>query len=355
MTKSAAADPPIVIDRVERARGEGANVHLRLIGRWLDPERTHPGSEHDPLLVVQLQGRRHRFAASREPDDDPGIPGAWQADFSVPAWAVPTRPGQAAVWVGNAVVAVGPPGSTSVPGRAPISTVPDAEPAQPTRDPALIEPIEPIDLGRAGPLADMLLKETVAALHAELERRSSETVQLRGALADAQSELAARGARQAGLETAHAELRHELEQLMEAVPRQRREFEDRMTATEDRLDRAREELAMTAAAREQAEAERVTARQEAGSLEQRLSAQAVADQRQAQESAALREQLAAAQIARDASIGEVGALRSELERLGAELAVMREQVTAHGGDLGEAQKLLADARALTEELRGDTT
>ena len=75
----------------------------------------------------------------------------------------------------------------------------------------------------------------------------------------------------------------------------------------------------------------------------------------AQEVVSLREQLAAAQIARDAAISEAGGLRSELERLGAELAVMREQVTAHGGDLGEAQRLLADARALTEQLRGDSS
>jgi hypothetical protein len=31
--------------------------------------------------------------------------------------------------------------------------------------------------------------------------------------------------------------------------------------------------------------------------------------------------------------------------------VMREQMSAHDGDLGEAQRLLADARVLTEQLR----
>jgi len=359
MTASAAADSPIAIDRVERARGEGENVRLRLSGRWLGPGDP---ADHDPLLVIQLQGRRHRFPASREPADDPGVPGSWRADFSIPSWAVPSRAGQAAVWVGNAVIAVGPPGSAAVP--ASVAAAPDAEPASPaptsappaTPAPAALDPAlaEAIDLGRAGPLADLLLKDTVSALHHELERRSTETVQLRGALADVQSELEARTARQAGLESAHAELRHELERLMEAVPRQRREFDDRMTAAEDQLAQAREELAMTAAARDEAEAESARTRQQAEALQQRLDAQAVTDQRQAQESAALREQRAAAQIARDAAGGEVGALRSELERLGAELAVMREQVTAHGGDLGEAQQLLADARALTEQLRGES-
>jgi hypothetical protein len=355
MTHSAAADLPIAIDRVDRARGEGESVRLRLSGRWLGPGDP---ADHDPLLVVQLQGRRHRFPASREPADASGVPGAWRADFLIPSWAVPSRPGQAAVWVGNAVIAVGPPGSTSAPAAAPVVTATESEPAEAAppapaaQDPALAEAL---DVGRAGPLADLLLKDTVLALHAELERRSTETVQLRGALADAQSELEARAARQSGLESAHAELRHELEQLMEAVPRQRREFDDRMTAGEDQLARAREELAMIAAARDEAEAEGARARQQAEALQQRLGAQALTDQRQAQESASLREQLAAAQIARDAAASEVGALRSELERLGAELAVMREQVTAHGGGLGEAQQLLADARALTEQLRGESS
>jgi hypothetical protein len=53
---------------------------------------------------------------------------------------------------------------------------------------------------RSGPLADLLLKETVAALHAELEQRTSETVRLRGALSDAQSELEARTASTDALE-----------------------------------------------------------------------------------------------------------------------------------------------------------
>ena len=66
-----------------------------------------------------------------------------------------------------------------------------------------------------------------------------------------------------------------------------------------------------------------------------------------EELGALREQLAGAQVARDAAAGEVEGLRSELERLGTELAVAREQVSAQGGDLGEAQRLLADARALS--------
>jgi len=35
MTDSASSEPPIAIDRVERARGQGDDVRLRLSGRWL--------------------------------------------------------------------------------------------------------------------------------------------------------------------------------------------------------------------------------------------------------------------------------------------------------------------------------
>ncbi len=372
MTDSATADAPIAIDRVERARGHGGDeVRLRLSGRWLAGDPPSPAAEHEALLVVQLQGRRHRFAANRAPSGSPPLPGTWQAEFTVPSWAVPTRPGQAAVWVGTAVIAVGPPGTSPAGEERAETDSPEAEPAAPCAEPSppperrepsgpATEPTEPTEPAltepapapRGGPLADLLLKETVSALHGELERRSAETAQLRGLLADAQSELDSRAARQAGLETAHGELRHELEQLMAAATRQRQDFEARLASATDELRQAREQAAMSAAARDEAEAELARARGATSGLEERLRAHAEAERRQADEAAALREQLASAHISRDAAISEAGGLRAELERLGAELTVMREQMSAHGGDLGEAQRLLADARALTEQLRG---
>jgi hypothetical protein len=361
MTYSAPVEPPIAIERVQRVRGEGGDVRLRLSGRWLVD--SHP-DEHEALLVIQLQGRRHRFPATRAPDGAAPLPGTWQTEFTIPSWAVPSRHGQAAVWVGNAVVAVAPPGASPsdsrppsevvAPDEVPVSESAPAKPAgvAPPSPVAASESIEaPLDPGRAGPLADLLFKETVSALHAELERRSGEAAQLRGALADAQSELDARAARQGGLESAHVELRHELEQLMDAVARQRQDFDERVGAVHEELDRAREHAAMATAARDEAEAELAQARERARSLEERLRGHGDAERRHTQEASALREQLAAAQVSRDAAISEAGGLRAELERLGAELTVTREQITAHGGDLGEAQRLLVDARALTEQLR----
>ena len=371
--RSAAAEPPIAIDRVERARGEGDNVRLRLIGRWLDPD--HAASEHDPLLVVQLQGRRHRFAATREPDDGPGVPGAWQADFSIPSWAVPSRPGQAAVWVGNAVVAVGPPGSAPRAGapvprrrrrrralrRPPLRRRPTPEhPLRPRRSPSRCR--RPTSEPAATSAAPARWPTCCSRTRWRRCTPSSSGAPPRPCSCGARwptrspSSRPGRPVRRVW-RAAHAELRHELEQLMEAVPRQRREFEERSSATEDQLDRAREELAMTAAARRRgAGPSGARARQEAEALE------AAARRRRRSPSSARRRSPppcasswrpprspATPRSARSARCA------SELERLGAELAVMREQVTAHGGDLGEAQQLLADARALTEQLRGETS
>ncbi len=398
MIDYASAEPPIAIDRVERARGPGDDVRLRLSGHWLIQDPPSQPDAPEALLVIQLQGRRHRFPADPLPAGAAPLPGTWQAEFTVPSWAVPTRRGQAAVWVGTSVIAVGPPGmppgpvpspsrspelgvatpvpeaASSVPPEPEASPEPEVGPPEAVSPGASGSPDPPADPGRGGPLASLLLKETVAALHAELERRSTEAAQLRGALAEAQSELDARAARQAGLESAHGELRHELEQLMAAATRQRQDFEERLAAVRDELDRAHEDAAMAMAAREeteaqlaqareqaeaelahareQAEAELARARERAGTLEEGLRARTDAQHRGAHEAAALREQLASAHISRDAAVSEAGGLRAELERLGAELTVMREQVSAHGGDLGEAQRLLADARALTEQLRG---
>jgi hypothetical protein len=352
------ADPPMAIDRVERARGRGDEVRLRMTGRWLIEDPPSQPDAPEALLVVQLQGRRHRFPADRSHGGAAPPPGAWQGQFTVPTWAVPSRRGQAAVWVGTSVIAVGPPGSPPAPAEdalpAPEAGLPapeavSAEAALPEAGAPLPEPAEATDPGREGPLANLLLKDTVAALHAELERRGAEAAQLRGALADAQSELHSRAGPQASLETAHGELRAELEQLTAAAARQRQEFEERLAAAARRRQEFEERLA---AARDEAEAELARAREQAGALEERLRSHIDAEHRRSHEAAALREQLATAHTSRDGAISEAGGLRGELERLGAELTVMREQVGAHGGDLGEAHRLLADARALTEQLRG---
>ncbi len=394
MTDSAPADTPVAIDRVDCTRSDRDGVHLRLTGRWLgdvEPSAT------EPLLVVQVQGRRHRFAAER--DGHPIPPGAWEATFRIPPWAQPRHAGQAAIWVGTAVVPVPPPGVSSdgdgihrvpappalgdarawPPEVAPPPTLaeahawspevvpppalgdarawpPDVAPPPADTDPThLLESADAaVDTGRTGPLAELLFKESVSALHAELEQRSAEVARLQGSLADAMSELEARTSRQAALETAHGDLRGELHELMSAVATQRDEYERRLSEAEARAVSAEAERD---GSRAELEAERERGRAasaEAADLRHRFAGAASDRQHHAAELSALRDQLAVAQVSRDAAAGEVAGLRAELERLGSELAITREYQSAQSADLGEAQRLLAEARSLSEQLRSQS-
>jgi hypothetical protein len=160
---------PLAIDRVERARAKRDHVRLRLSGRWL----TDALSEQDPtLLVVQLHGKRLRFPAGDDGRQD--APGAaagvpFTASFTVPDWAVPEQPGQAVLWVGEAVVPVPPPGMAPSPQPAPppaaaefvSESAPAAarEPVGATAGPATAGSPS----GRSGPLAQLLHKDTVTA------------------------------------------------------------------------------------------------------------------------------------------------------------------------------------------------
>jgi hypothetical protein len=416
MTDSATADIPVAIDRVECTRSDRDGIELRMTGRWLgDAEAA--GSE--PLLVVQVSGRRHRFTAAH--DGHPLAPGAWEATFRIPPWAQPRHEGQAALWVGTSVVPVPLPG-THGDGSHPVhrpapppalgearAWPPDVAPPPAEADPArFADPAryadpdrfadaaryaEPagyadaaryadagdpaVDTGRTGPLAELLFKESVSALHAELEERSAEVARLQGALADARSELEARSSRQTALESAHGDLRGELQELMAAVTAQRDEYERRLSEADERVAAADAQAHAAESERDQARAqvdadrervraeldterERVRAelgaeRQEAAELRHRLAAAASGRQHHAAELSMLRDQLAAAQVSRDAAAGEVAGLRAELERLGSELAITREHQSAQGADLGEAQRLLAEARSLSEQLRAQSS
>jgi hypothetical protein len=399
MTDSAFADTPVAIDRVDCTRSDRDGVDLRLTGRWLgdaDPAAT------DPLLVVQVQGRRHRFAPER--DAHPLAAGAWEATFRIPPWAQPRHEGQAALWVGTSVVPVPMPGSAAdgfhrlppPPALGEARAWPPDEPPPDEPPPAALNEarawppdVAPppadadrsrlaenhdltVDTGRTGPLAELLFKESVSALHAELEQRSAEVARLQGSLADAVSELEARTSRQAALESAHGDLRGELQELMNAVAAQREAYERRLSEAERGVSEAEErasdaraesdrmggelevERARTAAHLTDLTVARDAATAEAAELRQRLGAAASGHQHHATELSALRDQLAAAQVSRDAAAGEVAGLRGELERLGSELAITREHQSAQGADLGEAQRLLAEARSLSEQLRSQS-
>jgi hypothetical protein len=453
MTASTSAQAPLEIHRIQSSRSAAGEIRLRLSGRWLDPQAT--GDAGEELLVVQVEGRRHRFPASRDDEGSTKLPpGHWSASFIVPTWAEPRLDGQAAVWLGDAVIPVPPlhgrygglptpaggdpvptvesdPSSLPAPLPAPAAPpppgapLPSAAPPMPSAAPLpSAGPPMPStgasDAPRSGPLADLLLRETVAALHAELEQRTADAAHMRGALADSQSDFEARTAMQAHLETTLGELRGELKRLMEAVESQRGQFAERTAEAErefaertaeaerevaertaeaerevaertaeaerefaERAAEAEREFAERAATAERefaeraatAERERAELERDRAELERRLAellsargqseAEATAIRgelaaaranfdRRAAETTTLREDLAAASVSREAAISEAAGLRAELGRLGSELAVTRERVGSESGDLGEANRLLADAKALAAQLRGSS-
>ena len=218
MSSFASEPTPLDIDDVQHLREAAGEIRLRVSGRWRG--ESPPSGADSALLVIQIEGRRHRFAPVERlgPAGRAG-PGRWTASFVVPGWAEPRREGQAALWIGEAVVPIppigasrrwpgsGPPalgsavpaepcptsgtGGRCRPGRPPVSAPAVRRAAAARTGMGTVEPSS--EPGRAGPLADMLLKETVAALHGELEARAAETTRLRSALAGAQSELEARG------------------------------------------------------------------------------------------------------------------------------------------------------------------
>jgi septal ring factor EnvC (AmiA/AmiB activator) len=296
---------PLQLERVQSSRSAAGEIRLRLSGRWSDPQAAV--SEDEELLVVNVEGRRHRFPVSRDEAPDPDrAPDRWTASFTVPTWAEPREEGQAALWLGTAVIPVPP----LLDGGERVLPPPPADRAHPGPG------SEPL---RSGPLADVLLKETVAALHAELEQRTEDTATIRGALADVQADLEARVARHAQLEETLGDLRDELDRLRTGLQEQRGELQERSSETQ--------------------------------ALREQLAAAEEASERRVTDLEGLQADLAVANVSREAADSEAQGLRSEIERLGSELAVTRERVEHETGDLGEASRLLADARALADELR----
>jgi hypothetical protein len=309
---------PLELERVQSSRADAGQLQLRLSGRWLDPQAE--AEEDEELLVVNVEGRRHRFPASREERSDAELaPGRWSASFKIPAWAEPREEGQAALWLGNAVIPVPPLREPVAPSRPGPGAARSASPHAGSQPPA-----------------DPLLADTIAALRAELEQRTADAVEIRAALAHARSELESRSSSDGELEATLSELRGELDRLRTALHEQRGTLRQRT----EQLAELREQVATA-----QANAELL-----AELREQVATAQANAELRDA-EATTLRGDLAAAHVSREAAASEAAGLRSELERVGSELAVTREQVDTESVHLQDANKLLADARALAEELR----
>ncbi|MGH2891406.1 MAG: hypothetical protein ACRDNJ_17455, partial [Solirubrobacteraceae bacterium] len=96
------------IDRVEWSDEGAGNLVISVTGRW---RRRRPASAGQPTLVIEADGRRHRFPAMPEPPSLAGAaPGSWRLSFTVPGWLAPSL-GSAWLAVGAVVVPLPPPAS----------------------------------------------------------------------------------------------------------------------------------------------------------------------------------------------------------------------------------------------------
>jgi predicted nucleic acid-binding Zn-ribbon protein len=312
--RSAESGFPVEIEQAECGPAGDDELLVRLVGSRLNIRDRIEGRA---LLVVEVDGQRHRFpeiAPKRK--ERPKNPTAWAASFVVPAGLEPALAGHASIVIGTATT--------------PLPELPRNEtPAREGTAPAAPSP----------PSAG--LAQTVAALRSELKERGATEAQLRAALAAAQAEREAGAAAQQRLEATHAKLREELVRLRAAVDQE-------TSALKQQFDRA---AAETTELRNELQQLRAVAQQH-GAEEERLR------RRERELSAAiapLQAELATASVAREAAVAEAVGLRAELDRAAAGLVHARRASSDRDGELGEAETLLAEARALTQRLQRRAT
>jgi hypothetical protein len=113
----------VSIESVEWSAESGGNLTVRITGRW---RRRRPVSTGQPTLVIEAEGRRHRYPAMPEPPSVGGTgPGVWRLSFTIPGWMAPDL-GRTWLQFGTVVVplpvAVPAPGESSpTPCRRPAS------------------------------------------------------------------------------------------------------------------------------------------------------------------------------------------------------------------------------------------
>jgi hypothetical protein len=154
------------IETVEWLDGGSANLIVRVTGRW---RRRRPASTAQATLVIESDGRRHRFPAMPEPPSLGGTgPGMWRLSFSVPGSLAPALGGH--IWLALGTVTVPLPAPDA---GQPVSAEPptgETSPVETTR-----RPDEPRPAHRARELERQLAEarsdvEQLAASLAEGER-----------------------------------------------------------------------------------------------------------------------------------------------------------------------------------------
>jgi hypothetical protein len=355
---------PLEVEQIESAPLGRAKVAIRVTGRWL-ARRWMPDAR--AFLVVEADGRRHRFPAMPEPRRSRlARSAAWSASFALPTWLEPKLGRGMSLWFGNveiplaevaiasrrsadeqaapfaagagtveAELAENPPpaeadlesGEESLPAPEPAAAAPEPA-ADPDPEPTFLAARDELDPHPVAYRASAPAHgDTITALRAELQQRAAVEAQLRGQLAATKAEVEVRIAHQAELDETFAELRAELDKLLALVEQE-------------------------SARRAEVESRAVVLAAENAELQERVADLTTARDETAAEAEGLRAELAASDVGREAAVSEAAGLREELDRLGAELAQARG--IGAGNGLSEAQALLLEARAITARLRERT-
>src|SRR6185437_10728420 len=142
----------VSIESVEWSAEGAGNLTVRITGRW---RRRRPVSTGQPTLVIEAEGRRHRYPAMPEPPSVGGTgPGVWRLSFTIPGWMAPEL-GRTWLQFGTVIVplpvAVPAPGEGGVGDRAaprepaPPPSGSERPPPPPAFDTNPDEPAEPPD------------------------------------------------------------------------------------------------------------------------------------------------------------------------------------------------------------------
>jgi hypothetical protein len=233
------ADPPdlrgaIAVEAVEWAPSGDDKLTIILRGRW---RRRRPVLSGQPVLVIEAEGRRHRFPATPEPPSLGGAPpGGWQMTFSVPAWLEQHLSEHAWLQLGLAVMplpgAVGPPDRSADPETLTERRARTAELAE-ERARARVSEAEAV-------VAELTIR--VEQLDRSLEVAREEPARLRKLITERDQQ------RRAAEQRAHAEyaMRLELEEaLAEATKgddQERRIRAGELAAAEDRVRELEQEV-----------------------------------------------------------------------------------------------------------------
>ncbi|HWE13943.1 MAG TPA: hypothetical protein VG365_10550 [Solirubrobacteraceae bacterium] len=165
------ATTAVGIETVEWSAETGGNLTLRITGRW---RRRRPAATGQPTLVIEAEGRRHRFPALPEPPSLAGTaPGVWRLSFTVHGWLAPDL---GRTWLQFGTVIVPLPVAVPAPEPSPAESASGTPP--PARLPAVAVELSEARAERDG-LADAAASEAARLAFEDVLRQRRAQVAVR--------------------------------------------------------------------------------------------------------------------------------------------------------------------------------